>query len=124
MKTKRMGQFLMAAAVLVFGVAAVQGAIINVDIGGFVPMAGWNTLGAYDGITNGTLLEDLVDSTDAATTVDLRLTDAWSASPIRNGSAGYTGLTMFSPQNDHATQYSYYFYEGDADHTADTRWKG
>ena len=115
---------LIVLGVLMASIGTVGAETINVDLGGAVSATGWNTLSSYDAITDGTLLEDLVDSTDAATMVDLRLTDAWQTSPIRNGSAGTTSSTAFSPASSDATKYDMYIYEGDADHSAQIRIEG
>jgi len=111
--------------VAVFCGTMAQAAVINIDMGYWGVNgveAGWNHVTNGQAGTLGYLRENLVDSTNAATPVDLRMEDAFLS--YRSSSAGTSGSSAFSPADPVATKYNMYVYEGDADHSAAIRIEG
>ena len=104
---------------MVFGVAVTQADVVNIDFGyqgqGYGDIPGWNHIGGVPMQTDGSTILNMVDSSNAATTVGLTMVDAFRAN--RNGSGGTTASTAFTPANSYATQFNGYIYEGDVDHS-------
>ena len=97
---------------------------INIDfgyqgVGHGDDIPGWNHIGGGPMGTDGSTIPNMVDSSNEATAVGLTMVDAFKLG--RNGDAGTTTSTAFTPANSYATQYNGYIYEGDADHSVAIR---
>ena len=116
--------FLITAIITVVGNVKAEKININFGYQGSGGVTGWNNITSTQASTNGFTLLNMVDFNGAVTTVDIRMVDAFSNGPYRNGSAGTTISTAFSPIYPNATKYNDYIYEGDVDHSVTIRLEG
>ena len=123
MITKILSTLIVVGAIMA-SVGRVGAEIINVNVGWDAGEAGWNDIHGYNAMTDGYVLADLVTSTGVGTLVDVRMVDAFSSGPVRNGIGGTTISSAFDPCSAIATQSNFYIYQQDADHTVQIRVEG